>query len=227
MATRAHPPDFLDVDRALIDGARLEDIAEIALAFARRARSIPEIPARHLKALLEADLARDRSAPALDRNIGRVASLLEDTGELITGDEYDDARREAKQRGESWPSRQQLCRAYGPWWRVVLTAARWLRKGPRTRVTRSNAYRTVHVPAYEAVEVLDAVIACARFIEAWPSQWIYLEWAAARRAAARANPNVAIPRLPTAKAIRRHYRDWSRLHADARERLRELSTASS
>jgi hypothetical protein len=214
-------------DERLLSSIDTADVGEVAQAFARCIWSFPESSARQLKELLEADLGRDAPGPGLNAQLGPLVGLLAENGELIDSSVYDAARRAASRRGEHWPSRQSLCRSYGAWWRVVLTAARRLRRGLATRMTRSNAYRKHHDERYERHEVLDAVIACARFVGAWPSKWLYLEWAAARRMAARQNSMVPTPRLPAANAIKRHYADWNALHQDARRRLAESLEAPS
>lgn len=171
-----------------------------------------------LLALLELSLAEPSAAERRHAKLGLIVRLIVSTGALPGPVAYDRAHAEAAARGEQWPDRSSLRRAYGTYEKAEEAAARFLYLGSASRVPDSYRHATNRPGnhAYEGNDVagtngaqrpraiLDAVIAFRDAHEGqWPiDEWEFLKWAAGERRRARRNGQPPPP-LPSQKPLLR------------------------
>lgn len=199
---------------------RPDDVpTELAQGLALQLAHLDDEVARQLSRFVDHLLASTPVSEQLDVHLGLIMDMIRVAGELPKSAEYDEAYAKAVAAGRNISSRTALRRAYGDRWeKAVYAAVRRLNGGSATRVPTTFHHGHEHLDSYTQDQVAQAFIECAEWLEYWPTQWEYLDWAAWRRAACRAAGKPS-PRLPTGKPVRDAFDgSWARADAYARER---------
>lgn len=102
--------------------------------------------AKDLLALLEYSLAVPSAAERRHDTLGLIVRLIHELRRLPGARAYDQAHREATERGERWPDRSTLIRRYGRYENAELAAARYVAKGSASRVPDSFQHSTRRPP---------------------------------------------------------------------------------
>ncbi|MGB0872456.1 MAG: hypothetical protein ACPGYP_04890 [Solirubrobacterales bacterium] len=180
-----------------------EDRIDPAARFiARNARYWDPVAAFHLLEALSHNLAtlfppRERYA-----KLGLVIRLISvGTGEVPPVAEYDAARTEAEELGESGPSRSDLNYSYGSWSKAVKAAMETFYGN--SRVPTSTRHARLDEVAYSNDEVVEQLLVCRESIGFAPNQWEYEEWARVARLLKR-RAGLA-PRIPGLVQIRKAF----------------------
>ena len=174
-----------------------------------------------LKELRSLTVAYSLAAPSSSelRGTNRLGLLVSIVAAAPTriplGDEYESERASRTERGEVWPSRIQLSRAYGSW---LLRGRRAMELDrPRGHIPPpSYQARPVSGRPHTREDAIRAIVRCHDEIGAWPTQSDYLQWRRILRHTGRLY-GPGEPRLPDTKALRRLFGSWT--HArDAAQR---------
>ncbi|MGA9315760.1 MAG: hypothetical protein WBV77_14170 [Solirubrobacteraceae bacterium] len=171
---------------------------------------------KELRSLVAYSLAAPSSSELREQRLGLLVSIVAAAPTRIPlGDEYESERASRAERGEVWPSRIQLSRAYGSWLLAVSAAMELDR--PRGHIPPpSYQARPVSGRPHTREDAIRAIVRCHDEIGAWPTQSDYLQWRRILRHTGRLY-GPGEPRLPDTKALRRLFGSWT--HArDAAQR---------
>jgi hypothetical protein len=186
------------------------EVSPQASALIHLVPGLSEETLRNVERLLVADLAAPTSAELREARLGLLIEMVSDgTGEIPRAEDYDALRAEREVLGEKWPHSTTLSRGYSDSWPLAVRAAMRLAfDGPTSRVAHTHTRRGSHSP-YRREEVIAALL---RFRDEhsgrWPSASQFFDWGESLRRAARTG-GLEDPRIPTQKALRRHFKRFS------------------
>jgi hypothetical protein len=171
---------------------------------------------KELRSLVAYSLAAPSSSELREQRLGLLVSIVAAAPTRIPlGEEYESKRASRTERGEVWPSRSQLSRAYGSWLLAVSAAMELDR--PRGHIPPpSYQARPVSGRRHTREDAIRAIVRCHDEIGAWPTQSDYLQWRRILRHTGRLY-GPGEPRLPDTKALRRLFGSWTRAR-DAAQR---------
>lgn len=198
----------------------MEGPSPVAQALADWVPDLPRQTIIDLRRLLEHDQAVP--TPALRRNVqlGLLVDLIRDDGEVPAWDAYDRERAERARRGEDWPDRTTLAKAYGGgsggWIAACKAAANRAFKSGRASGGKT---RRQPGPVVSYSQALDALIDAREQCGTWLNQWEFPKWAEVQRQIAR-GAHKPLPRIPSLKRIRQLFDSYPAAVAKAKERSR-------
>lgn len=164
---------------------------------------------KELRSLVAYSLAAPSSSELREQRLGLLVSIVAAAPTRIPlGEEYESERASRKERGEAWPSRSQLSRAYGSWLLAVSAAMELDR--PRGHIPPpSYQARPASGRRHTREDAIRAIARCHDEIGAWPTQSDYLQWRRVLRHTGRLY-GPGEPRLPDIKVLRRLFGSWTR-----------------
>lgn len=179
---------------------------EVGRALAVIAAALPEGAARALLALLRSDLAERPVALLRIRRLGLLAQMVDATGQVPNGEEYETLRAARARVGESWPDRTALARSYGGWIPAVRAAMRlWGIGGARVR-SSPLANRRQATVNYSQQEVIAAIILFFERFGTWPGAQEFYDWGNLERRLAYYKGKPCL-RIPTDYPVERLWQD--------------------
>lgn len=171
---------------------------------------------KELRSLVAYSLAAPSSSELREQRLGLLVSIVAAAPTRIPlGDEYESERASRTERGEVWPSRSQLSRAYGSWLLAVSAAMELDRPRGHTPPPSYQA-RPVSGRRHTREGAIRAIARCHDEIGTWPTQSDYLQWRRLLRHTGRLY-GPGEPRLPDTKTLRRLFGSWTQAQ-DAAQR---------
>jgi hypothetical protein len=198
-------------DAAASSEGRSEQASELAWGLAALIPDLSEQAAVDLKRLLGRSLTLPAPAELREARLGLLIDLvLERSGEVPSVEDYNQARAERADDGESWPSHMSLIRAYGSHWLAAVRAAMKVAfTDNHARISSDDHHRSFK-KRYSRNECLEAVRQCAAALSTTPTLMEYTDWTILRRRSARA-AGQAEPRLPSRETVIQRWGSWQRL----------------
>jgi hypothetical protein len=161
-----------------------------------------------LRQMLANSIAAPTPAELREARLGLLTELIAQGDSETNSDKYEAVRAARAARGEQWPSRSQLTRAYGTWLHA-LRAATTLASEPLGAGAPSDLRRSRVSRRYTRNDLIVAIQRCRLALGEWPTASAYGHWRRlALRAARRHGPaNAAIP---STCVIAKRFGTWSR-----------------
>jgi hypothetical protein len=198
---------------------------ELASGIAQVVPSLPLECARDLRRLLARSLTTPSPSELREARLGLLIDLVAESQGTVPGvADYEQARRQREEEGETWPSHTTLIRAYqGHWLGAVKAAMRVAEERLPRHVSESGHHHTYH-NRYTREDVVGAVADCWRDLGLdvdGPGPYFneYREWVKLSRTQARLTGQPD-PRRPAREAVLKACGTWERALAGARRVLK-------
>lgn len=178
------------------------EVAQTLAALAIDQHAFPSGAARDLARLLGHALGQKRPAEERQARLGLLIDLVSEGHDYVTAADYQAARAERAEKGETWPDASTLSRAFGHWISAMQAATRFWFDGGRARVRSERSYTGRH-GGYQPRKIVAAIREFEREHGAWPTAWEWERYVAIRRRIDRRNGRR--PRWPDLVQLRKAY----------------------